>query len=69
MFENFHAPLLCMYAAMQVAGEPLKAHDDLAIIVDPVAISTHKENNLEVASGLDKVEMNVVEVKKTKPCP
>jgi hypothetical protein len=39
----------------------------LAITIDPIATSTHKENNLEVASGLDKVEMNVVEVEKTKP--
>jgi hypothetical protein len=41
----------------------------LTIIVNLVATSTHKENNLEVANGLDKVEMNVVEVEKTKPHP
>jgi hypothetical protein len=41
----------------------------LAIIIDLVATSTHKENNLEVANGLDKVEMNVMEVEKTKPHP
>jgi len=31
---------------------PQKTHDDLAITIDPIATSIHKENNLEVASGL-----------------
>jgi hypothetical protein len=41
----------------------------LAITIDPIATNTHNDNNLEVANGLDKIEMNVVEVKKTKPHP
>jgi hypothetical protein len=58
-----------MYATILVVGEPPKAHDDLAITIGLVATCTHKENNLEIVNGLDKAEVSVVEVEKTKPCP